>query len=217
MAILWPRNDDLSRKRGPWPTLDPGQDRSSRVNPGPLEVIWKAGWTRDGSEKAKGRECMHVANSFFVVSIENGSSGIRVGDLGPISAAPGRHALDVGFLVCVGPTAQVRGSVRACSRTSYVALARMHRPARPTGRCCDRRGRDRPGASVVAEDLLHRRSDRGSCKADACQSRHGRPDVGMRDINARFLHPLENTSGRSQSGLGPSQPHVFTHTNPRRA
>ena len=61
LAILWPRDDDLSRKRDPWPTLDPG----------PLEVIWKAGWTRDGSEKAKGRACMHVANSFFAVSIEN--------------------------------------------------------------------------------------------------------------------------------------------------
>jgi hypothetical protein len=88
-----------------------------------------------------------------------------VGDLGRISRAPDATHGRSGSRYAEAPTAQVRGAVRSGSRVSCVAAARMHPPARPTGRCCDRRGRDRPWGAVVAEDLPHHRSDTGSCKA----------------------------------------------------
>src|SRR6266496_1779780 len=57
---------------------------------------------------------------------------------------------------------------------------------------------------------------------DLARQTHARADTVVPTLECAtsmpdFCTPLENTSGRSQSGLRPSQPHVFTHTNPRRA
>jgi len=46
--------------------------------------------------------------------------------------------------------------------------------------------------------------------------RHGRPDVGMRDINARFLHPSRTPPAAPRAGLGPLSPRFHPH-DPRRA
>ena len=67
------------------------------------------------------------------ITYKVGSSGIRVGDLGPISAAPGRHALDVGFLVCVGPHG-AGPRIRQSLQSYQLRCTCPHAPARTSHR-----------------------------------------------------------------------------------
>jgi hypothetical protein len=62
--------------------------------------------------------------------MNNGSSGIRVGDLGPILAAPARYALDLDLQVlAAGPHSPGGGLAGVCGCTSRVAsTATSHRP-----------------------------------------------------------------------------------------
>ena len=138
-------------------------------------------------------------------TIISGSSGIRVGDLGPISAAPGRHAMEVAFQVCVGPAGAGPGICQ--SLQSYqLRCTCPHAPARarPTGRCCDRRGRDRPWSSVVAEDLPHRRSDTGILQGRRMpeQTRSSRRWHARHQVHA-FCTPSRTPPAAPRAGSGP--------------
>jgi hypothetical protein len=147
-----------------------------------------------------------LCNCLSHVSVlKRGSSGIRVGDLGPISAAPGRHAMEVAFQVCVGPAGAGPGICQ--SLQSYqLRCTCPHAPARarPTGRCCDRRGRDRPWASVVAEDLPHRRSDTGILQGRRMpeQTRSSRRWHARHQVHA-FCTPSRTPPAALRAGSGP--------------
>jgi hypothetical protein len=106
----------------------------------------------------------------------NGSSGIRVGDLGPILAAPTRHAPDLGLQVdAQAPAAQVEDPTGRA-----VVPGALHPPARPTGRFFDRRGGDRTRASGSPKIPSPVGLGRNPGEPYASQSRSGRRGVGTR-------------------------------------
>jgi hypothetical protein len=120
----------------------------SRVNHGPLEAIWKTEWTRDGSEKAERRECMHVANhsswsQWRICSTDAAWSATEAAGLGAIlhgGRATRRLRRESRLTVAPMPSTEEQGEDGLRGRARYERVRRItndfRRPAAPTAQRC---------------------------------------------------------------------------------
>ncbi len=144
-----------------------------------------------------------------------GSSWNRVGDLGPIlsiaaRSEPRQHAgqdLRPGILFIAEPggaalTGPPPGSCAAPPHVPQVIVLTSRLGTGP-----GRTGRRRSPARSSSDGIPTR-----CCIPQPAPSSRG----WHARIMAQFLRCLDSASRRAQSGFSPSQPHVFTHSLPRR-
>lgn len=134
-----------------------------------------------------------------------------MGDLGPILAAPTRHAPDLGLQVdAQAPAAQVADPTERA-----VVPAALHPPARPTGRFFDRRGRDRTRASGSPKIPRTVGLGRNPGEPYASQSRSGRRGVGTRVSCPISALPQERLQPRPARVPVLSVPRFHPHESPK--
>lgn len=160
-------------------------------------------------------ESTHLGRLLTPLRNISGSSWNRVGDLGPILAIaarsePRQHAgqdLRPGVLFIAEPGGAALTGPRpgSCVAPPHVpqVIVLTGRLGTGPGRTGRRRSPARSNSDGIPNAMLHPTA--------------GAVVAGWHaHIMAQFLRCLESASRRAQSGFPPSQPHVFTHSLPRR-